>query len=126
MSKPTRLKYTGTVVELKDDDGNVIGRKASAWFDGVPTRDLDEADIADLDVDTLKKITGGPNPLYVDPDDGKKAKAAPRNRSRKSTKRATQASPKLESQSEPAVEEDAGGDQPNDDEEPASEPTGNA
>ena len=63
MSKPTRLHYTGRLIDRGD------GIKApDRYFMGVPARNLDEADIALLDAATLKNIMGGEHPLYVDPD----------------------------------------------------------
>lgn len=66
MAKPTRLRYTGHVRKITDDDGNVVAVEADRFFAGVPARNLDEADIAQLDAATLKTIMGGSNPLYVD------------------------------------------------------------
>lgn len=70
MSKPTALRFTGTIIERKDDAGNVIGRDVERWYEGVPARDLDEQDIAQLDAARIKEITApqadGSPPLYVD------------------------------------------------------------
>lgn len=68
MARPTRLKYTGNLREVKDDAGNVIRIEADRYFGGVPARDLDDEDIAQLSDDELANILGGGDPLYVDPD----------------------------------------------------------
>lgn len=67
MAKPTALKYKGTMVASAwDDKGNAIAHAPDQFYQGVPARDLDEEDIARLDAATLKLITGGEKPLYVD------------------------------------------------------------
>lgn len=70
MAKPTRLRFVGAINETKDQDGNVIARRADRWYEGVPARDLDESDLADLDAATIKTLVGpqadGSDPLYVD------------------------------------------------------------
>lgn len=62
MARPKALKFTGK------------GDPNGYFFPGVPARDLTEADIAQLDDETLKQITGGDKPLYVAP----KPKAEPK------------------------------------------------
>jgi len=69
MSKPTRLRYTGKMI----DRGDGI-KVPDRFYMGVPARHLDEADIAALDAATLKNIMGGDDPLYVDPDAEEEAK----------------------------------------------------
>lgn len=70
MSRPTALKFTGTIIERKDDQGNVVGREAERYYQGVPARDLDAGDIAHLDDARIAEITAqqadGSPPLYVD------------------------------------------------------------
>lgn len=70
MSKPTALKFTGAILERKDDQGNVIGREADRYYQGIPARDLDESDIAQIEPKRLKEIMAeqadGSPPLYVD------------------------------------------------------------
>lgn len=66
MARPKELKF-------KDrNDGN------GYYWPGVPKRDLNEADIAQLTDDQLKDITGGDNPLYVAPKAKAEAKAEPK------------------------------------------------
>lgn len=70
MAKPTRLRFVGAITETKDQDGNVIRRQPDRWYEGVPARDLDESDLADMDAARIKMLTGpqadGGKPLYVD------------------------------------------------------------
>lgn len=72
-ARPKRLLYQGTVWPVRDEHGEVIDVKADRRFDGVPARDLDAEDIARLDDATLVNITGGPDPLYVEPAPDKKS-----------------------------------------------------
>ncbi len=70
--KVTALKFMGTIVERKDEHGNVVGREAERHYQGVPARDLDEQDIVQfgLDAKRIKEITSvqadGSPPLYED------------------------------------------------------------
>lgn len=70
MAKPTRLRFVGAITETKDADGNVVRREPDRWYEGVPARDLEEADLVDLDAAQIKVLTGpqagGGPPLYVD------------------------------------------------------------
>lgn len=66
MARPKALKFQG-----KNDPNGY-------YFAGVPARDLDEADIAQLDDETLKTITGGDKPLYVAPKAKAEAKPEPK------------------------------------------------
>src|SRR5437016_7764481 len=95
MAKPTRLKYQGEVREIKDDKGDVIGLEPDRFYAGVPARDLDEADLAELSSDEVKHLTSGDDPLYVDPDAEREKKAA---------KKAKKASPPPPPEPEPEPE----------------------
>lgn len=80
---PTSLKFLGGYREVKDDKGNLIEKRPKRWIEGVPARDLDEADIAKIPADTLKAMTGGKNPLYGE------TKAPPRGQNSESDASAT-------------------------------------
>lgn len=61
-TRPKALKFTG----MYRDFGN--GKiEPDRFFNGIPARDLDEADIAELTDDQLKDAMGGRDPLYVEP-----------------------------------------------------------
>lgn len=62
MARPTKLRFTS---------GYTTEGEPLRFFANIPARDLDEGDIAALDEAAIKNITGGPDPLYVDPDAGK-------------------------------------------------------
>jgi hypothetical protein len=62
-------------------------------YPGVPARDLDEEDIAQLDAETLKKITSGDKPLYVEPKSPARASAKKTAKKRSSTKKQAPTSP---------------------------------
>lgn len=70
MAKPTRLRFVGAMIDKKDQHGNVIGQHPDRWYEGVPARDLEESDLADVDAAQIKVLTGpqadGSDPLYVD------------------------------------------------------------
>jgi hypothetical protein len=70
MAKPTALKFTGRMIETRNDKGDVIRREPERFYQGVPARNLDEADIAALDARRLKEIMApqadGSKPLYED------------------------------------------------------------
>lgn len=79
MAKPTRLRFVGEIIETKDEEGNVIGRRPTQWLGAAPARDLDESDLAGLDAATLtmllSPLADGSPPLYVD--DSPKAAGKP-------------------------------------------------
>lgn len=58
MKRPEKLKFRGSY----DASG-----QPDRYFAAVPARDLDATDIALLTDEQIKDITGGPDPLYVDP-----------------------------------------------------------
>lgn len=66
-ARPKALKYRGKMLEAKDLDGNVVMRGPDRFYTGIPARDLDEADIAQLSDEQLKNAMGGDDPLYVEP-----------------------------------------------------------
>lgn len=64
MSRVKALKFVG---EYDDFDG-----KPLRFFPGIPARDLDEFDIANLTDEQYATVTGE-NPLYVAPQGGKQS-----------------------------------------------------
>lgn len=66
MKRPERLKFKGGT----DASGQPV-----RFFAAVPARDLGALDIAALTDEQIKDITGGDDPLYVDPDAERKPAA---------------------------------------------------
>lgn len=69
-SRPKQLIYQGAQVPLAmAEDGTVTTWTVDRYFPGVPARDLDEGDIANLSDAQLDEITADPKngqgPLYV-------------------------------------------------------------
>ena len=58
MARAKTLRFTGKY----DANG-----QPDRWFNGVPARDLDAAEVAALSDEEYANITGGPTPLYVAP-----------------------------------------------------------
>lgn len=44
-----------------------FGDRTGDYFTGVPARDLESEDIAELTDEQYGDITGGPSPLYIEP-----------------------------------------------------------
>jgi hypothetical protein len=73
MARPKALKYQGTMMVVsRKKDGTPRKEEPDRTFPGVPARDLDENDIRRLSDEQIADMTGGFEPLYVDPDDTKR------------------------------------------------------
>jgi hypothetical protein len=93
------------------DDGSVITTEPDRFFSGVPARDLEAADIANLTDEQLASITGTPpggDPLYTDPDARKSESAAKKSSPSKSQKRSGHAPSRTPAaHPAPVIEDDA-------------------